>query len=230
MNDSDATRSGAPPFKWFVAAAAVTAIALAITRIASPSSAADDIDQTRNVAPFDKIQTSGAFTAVIRAGQPHTRLVVSAARDTVDRVTTEVRDGTLYVGMRSADSWVLHGAPKITVDLPALRGFENQGAGSAEISGVSGGELALSNAGTASIDVSGRASRVTITIDGAGKVDTTALAARDVTVDNNGVGSVRVRASGDLTMNVNGLGEIRYTGNPAHITSNVNGIGHIGRL
>jgi hypothetical protein len=229
MNDSDAPRPGAKPLKWLVAAAAVTAISLAIIRIASPSSAADDIDQTRNLTSFDKIQTSGAFRAVVRAGQPRTRVVVSAARDTVDRVTTEVRDGTLYVGMRSADSWPLHSAPKITVDLPALRGFENQGIGSAEISGVSG-ELALVNAGTASIDVSGRASRLTITIDGAGKVDTTALDARDVTVDNNGVGSVRVRASGDLTMNVNGLGEIRYTGDPAHITSNVNGIGHIGRL
>jgi hypothetical protein len=203
--------------------------ALLLGPLAVASRASDDVSQIRDVPAFTKIRTQGAFTVNVTAGAPRSRVVVSGRPEVVGRVTTEVRDGELVVGMR--DGHGLSGSSaKLEIALPELRSFANDGAGTIQISGVGAGDLALANAGTATIVASGRARELTIALDGTGKIDTTAVEARDVTVNSNGVGGVYVRASGSLTMNVNGVGEIRYAGNPAHVDSHVNGIGHIGPM
>ncbi|MBD5654282.1 MAG: DUF2807 domain-containing protein [Candidatus Eremiobacteraeota bacterium] len=189
---------------------------------------AEDASVTRSVSGFDRIKLTGAFTADIKAGEA-ARFVMTGDRSLLDRVTTEVRDRTLIVGMRPGTG-PFGNSPKLEIGLPVLRSFSNEGAGSMKISGLTGGELAIENAGAATIVAAGRATRESISLDGTGKIDVSAVEARDVTVDNNGVGSVRVRASGTLTMNVNGVGEIRYAGKPTHVESNVNGVGRIGRL
>jgi len=193
---------------------------------AAPGLAADDVTVNPHLSGFDKVRVEGAFETRITAGSATTRITVSGSRAAVDRVTTEVKDGTLVVGMRSGMS-LFAGTPALTIALPALRGFANEGAGWVKIGGLAGGDVAIENDGTASITASGSATHLSIALNGVGKVDTTALDARDATVDNDGVGSVRVRASGSLTMNVNGVGEIRYAGKPAHVQSAVNGIGSI---
>jgi hypothetical protein len=171
----------------------------------------------------------GAFASEIAAGKQQTRVVVSGNPDVVARVTTEVSGGTLVVGMRPGLG-VFGRSPKLEIRLPVLRGFANNGAGSVNITGLTGGDIEIENAGAASIVASGRAAREDVSLEGVGKIDTTALDARDVTVSNDGVGSVQVRASGILTMSVNGVGEIRYSGNPSHVESHINGIGRIDRL
>ncbi len=195
----------------------------------APGQAAEDVSVTPHLSGFDKVQVAGAFETHITAGAATTRIVVSGSRAAVDRVTTEVKGHTLVVGMRSGMN-LFDGTPTLTIALPALRGFSNQGAGSVKIGGLAGGDVAIENDGAASITASGSASHLSISLNGVGKVDTTALDARDATVDNDGVGSVRVRASGSLSMNVNGVGEIRYAGKPAHVQSAVNGIGSIRAL
>ena len=118
----------------------------------------------------------------------------------------------------------------LSISLPALRSFRNDGFGAADIVGLSGDAIEISNSGAASIKASGRAKDLTISLDGAGKIDVAKVDAQDVTVSNNGVGAVYVRARKSLTMNVNGVGEIRYAGEPAHIESRVNGIGRTGPM
>jgi hypothetical protein len=205
------------------------AAALAILGAATRIDAADDVSSTRGVAGFDKISLEGAFKVDVTSGAATTKVVVTGSRDVVDRVTTEVKDHTLVVGMRPGSNFFTR-SPHLAIALPHLHGFANSGAGSATISGLSGGDFALENNGVGSITVSGRADDLSITLAGAGKIDTAGLDARDATVDNDGVGSVRVRARGNLTATVNGVGEIRYAGNPAHVQSQVNGVGHIGPL
>jgi hypothetical protein len=196
---------------------------------AAPGRADDGISVTRAVSAFDKVRTEGAFETDITAGAATTRVVVRGSRDVVDRVTTEVKDATLVVGVRAGTNWFQR-APAVTIDVPVLHSFANAGAGSVKIRGLAGGAVSLENDGAATIAAAGRAASVSISLNGTGKIDTTALDARDATVDNNGVGSVRVRASGSLTASVNGVGDIRYAGKPAHVESQVNGLGRIGPL
>jgi hypothetical protein len=163
----------------------------------------------------------------ITAGVPRAHVVVIAAGDILDRVTTEVRDRELVIAMKPGTNELRSDSPHIEIALPVLRGVSNEGSGSVKIAGIDGGDLAIGNSGAASFLAGGRAQTLSIVLDRVGQIDTTQLAARDVTVDNNGVGSVRVRAGGHLVLAVNGVGAIRYTGNPTQIERHVNGIGSI---
>ncbi len=207
------------------------ALALLIAALVPSNSirAAGEISQTRQVPAFDRIRLTGAFNAVVTAGMPTAQVIVRGQDDLVGRVTTEVHERTLVVGMKSGD-YSSSRSPKLAIAVPELRSFANEGAASVHITGLTGRDFDLTNSGASSVTVAGRAARENITLDGAGKIDATGVDARDVSVDNNGVGSVLIRASGDVTLNVNGVGEIRYTGEPKHIESHVNGIGRIGRL
>jgi hypothetical protein len=206
---------------------ALAAVLISIPLVAETRDAGD-VSEPRAVSGFDRIRVQGAFITRVLVGGVASRLVVSGSQGGVARVTSKVTDRTLIVGMRPGiDSGR---SPKLEIAMPGLRGFVNEGAGLVTISGLSGGNVEIENAGAASIVASGRAERLGILLDGAGKIDAGGVDARDVKVENNGVGSVRVRASGLLALNVNGIGEIRYTGNPTHVESHVNGIGRIGRF
>jgi hypothetical protein len=191
--------------------------------------AAADVTETRTPAGFDRVQVNGAFDVDVTAGRPGTHVTISGPADAVRATEMHVDGRTLRIATKAGLN-VFSRAPHIAIALPVLRGFANDGAASAHISGIAGDALELSDAGAAKIAASGRVRTLAIELNGAGTIDTTGLDARDVTVDNNGVGSVRVRASGRLTANVNGVGEIRYAGTPANVDSHVNGIGRISRL
>jgi hypothetical protein len=194
-----------------------------------PSYAADDVSEVRAVGAFDRVEVSGAFATEITAGSGRSRVTLRASRAALDTVTTEVRDGTLVVGIRDHHEQLNGELPTVTISVPALRGFKNSGFGTAKIGGLTGADIDIVNAGAASIVVTGRAGHETIELDGTGKIDATGVDAKDAEVDNNGVGLVDVRAGGSLEMNVNGLGMIRYSGSPAHVDSHVNGLGRIER-
>jgi len=207
----------------------VAAVALIVAPFVRPGMAAEDATDTRAVSGFDRITLEGPFSTEITAGGTTTHVTITGDPALLSRITTEVRDKTLVVGMKSGTNNVRE-APKLKVTLPVLRAFANDSAGKAVISGIGGGDFDISNDGTGMITASGRAKRLNIALDGTGKIDTTALDAGDVTVNSNGVGGVYVKASGELKMNVNGVGEIRYTGNPTHVESHVNGLGRISRM
>jgi hypothetical protein len=208
---------------WAVAAAAAT------LRVLAPAGAAEVGGQSRAVARFDRISTNGAFTVHVTAGSARQSLTVSGDPSTVARVTTTVADGTLSLGMTSGTNFLTH-LPVIDIEVPVLRGYDNAGAGSATIEGLTGGNLTISNAGAATIRAAGHAGRLSVELDGVGTIEASQLYAGDVSVENNGVGRVDVRAAGTLTIAVNGVGEVRYAGNPTHVESHVNGIGRIVRL
>jgi hypothetical protein len=210
----------------FLGAAAIAARFALLGRAADGVAAG--VSEKRSLSGFDRIRLTGPFTTEITAGE-QTLVTFSGDRDAVSRITTKVDGDTLIVGMRGGD-WPFQRKARLAIALPMLRGVANDGAGSVRISGLTGGDIEIENAGAGSIVASGRAANEAVSLDGVGKIDATAVDAHDVTVNNNGVGSVLVRASGVLSMSVNGLGEIRYAGNPSHVESQVNGLGRIGRL
>jgi hypothetical protein len=204
------------------------ALGLVSVPLMAPGRAADDT-RTFSESGFEKVRLEGAFTTDITAGAAHTRVEASGDSGTLDRITTKIEGDTLVIGMHSGTSFFAR-SPRITIELPALYAFTNDGAGSTKIGGLRGNDVEITNSGAGSIVAAGRAGDLRIALNGTGKIDTTGIDAHDVTVDNNGVGSIDVRASGKLTASVNGVGSIRYTGNPSNVQSQVNGIGHIGRL
>jgi hypothetical protein len=164
----------------------------------------------------------------VAAGKRDTRFVMTGDPDALARVTVNVSDRTLVVGMREGTN--LKSTIKLQIDLPVLRSFKIEGVGNADITGLTGADLELAIPGAASITASGRAGNETIDLDGTGKIDASDVAAHDVTASNNGVGAIYVQGSGSLVLNVNGVGEIRYKGNPRNVEKHVNGLGRISAM
>jgi hypothetical protein len=212
----------------FLHLAPVLTSALTFASCAAPSRAADDVSQTRSVSGFDRVRLTGAFSATVAAGKHDTRFVMTGDPDALARVTVNVSDRTLVVGMREGTN--LKSTIKLQIDLPVLRSFKIEGVGNADITGLTGADLELAIPGAASITASGRAGNETIDLDGTGKIDASDVAARDVTATNNGVGAIYVQGSGSLVLNVNGVGEIRYKGNPRNVEKHVNGLGRISAM
>jgi len=212
----------------FLHLAPVLTSALTFASCAAPSQAADDVSQTRSVSGFDRVRLTGAFSATVAAGKRDTRFVMTGDPDALARVTVNVSDRTLVVGMREGTN--LKSTIKLQIDLPVLRSFKIEGVGNADITGLTGADLELAIPGAASITASGRAGNETIDLDGTGKIDASDVAARDVTASNNGVGAIYVQGSGSLVLNVNGVGEIRYKGNPRNVEKHVNGLGRISAM
>jgi hypothetical protein len=69
---------------------------------------------------------------------------------------------------------------------------------------------------------------ITAAVDGGGRIDMRAIAARTGTAAVDGGGHIEIRASGSLTASVNGGGNIRYVGNP-QVTTAIDGGGSVER-
>ncbi len=197
--------------------------------VASPAGSADNVSQPRAVSGFDRVRIQGAFNTSIIAGAHETRVLLTANSDMLDMITTTVQSHTLVVSLR--EGLVLADrVPTIAISLPVLRALTQDGAVTTTVMGLNGGDFDLDTSGSGRLTASGRASRETVTLNGASKIDTTGIDARDVIVANNSVGLAEVRASDSLIANVNGVGEIRFTGSVKRVESHVNGGGSIRRI
>jgi hypothetical protein len=202
----------------------VALAAAAVLTYAAAGSAAAAEGRVVPAAPFDRIRTEGAFvTRVTVGGTQHVGL--SGDPDDVAAVTVTVADRTLIVGTKPGIH-VSGRAIDLTITVPALRAFENAGAGTVTIDGLDG-TVELRNDGAAKIVASGRADRLTIANAGLGAIDASRVIARDATVEDDGVGNISVHASGSLDLTINGVGSISYAGSPAHVEQHVNGLGRI---
>ena len=204
---------------------------LVLVPLAAPTRAAGDISQTRDVCCFYLVIFRGAFSGAITAGKPTTRVVVSGNPIVVSGVTTEVSGGTLIVKMKGklGPSEPL---PKVEIELPELHGYADEGpASSVKIAGLTGRDMQIQTSNS-SIVASGVADTEDVQLEGAGKIDTTGVDAREAAARNYGSGTVYVRASGNLRMDIDGVGDIRYiyTGTPSHLVTQMNGTGKIRRL
>jgi hypothetical protein len=213
----------------YVRLAPVLASAIVLASCTMPVRAADAVSQTRSVSGFDRIRLDGAFSATVTAGRHDTRFTMTGDPGELARVTTEVSDGLLVVGMRDGDNH-LKSTIDLHIDLPVLRSFKIVGVGKADITGLTGADLELAVPGAASITASGRVGNETVSLDGTGKIDASGVAAHDVTADANGVGAIYVQGSGSMVLSVNGVGEIRYRGNPTSVEKHVNGLGRISAM
>ena len=136
----------------------VTVVAAVLASIA-PSRAADTT-QVRAVPDFDHIRMQGAFRTDISVGAHRTHVTLTGDQNVLDRVTTEVQDGWLVVGMRRGGR--IGSFPQIHIAVAHLRAFENNGAGTATINGLNGGDIAITNAGAATITAYGHAAQEAI--------------------------------------------------------------------
>ncbi len=185
-------------------------------------------EQTRSVEAFDSISTQGALNLVVEAGKAQS-VVVTGDDKYFATVETRVVDGKLLISFpkNKKNTINLSSDTKITVTMPALKAFNVEGAGSADLRNLSGDVIDIGFQGAGRLIASGKVKLLKLNAQGVGDVDTKALLAQRANVSFEGIGSVKVYASDRLDAVVQGMGSLSYFGKPRVVNKTVEGIGSV---
>ena len=205
--------------------------------------------ETRDVGWFDAITLRGFGNVTVTQGD-HTALTIEAAEDVMQRVTTEVEDNVLVLGLGEG-GWVnglkekrlsikfnvtmeairelnLSGVGRI--DVPSIEADSLSlivsGAGAIEIGSLSSESLTVILSGAGSCEVAGKTGVQSIQLSGAGNYSAPDLECTSANAVVSGAGSVTIRVQDTLDANISGVGSIRYQGAPT-VRQRVTGIGTV---
>jgi Putative auto-transporter adhesin, head GIN domain len=188
-----------------------------------------------------RLQTSGTLSIT---GGERTSLSVTAGGHVIDRLTSEVHDGVLVLGL---DGHVEHlGSVHYSLVVPSLDSLEVDGSrevtalavaadtmtitldGSGDItaSDVDVTRLDVTLAGSGTVQAAGNADRQSVRVEGSGAYDGTRLGSQHAQVTVAGSGDVRVHATGSLDAVVSGSDDVTYTGDPT-VTRRIDGSGDV---
>jgi hypothetical protein len=206
---------------------AVTALAL----LAVGCGGGDRITETREVAPFDRVEVSDSVEVEVVPGDGR-QVRVYAGEDVIDRVETESRDGVLNIDV--SDRGIVIGDDplgdaRVEVALSALRGVRIDGSGDVNIAEIETQELELEVDGAGEIDAGGTADRLTARVQGAGDANLSELAVRRAVVVVEGAGDADLNVSDTLDVTIQGAGDVTYRGSPDIVNQEIDGAGEIHR-
>ena len=181
--------------------------------------------QVRHVSEFDRVELAGSNNVLIRVGEKQS-VVVNADDNLLDRITTEVRSGELVVG-NVAGSFSTRAPTSVEITIPKLTAVSLAGSGNMTVDGLAADSFAVALPGSGTVNGSGTADRLDVSVGGSGLVQFTEVRAADARVVVSGSGSVFVTATERLDALVSGSGAILYAGSPQQVTKNVTGTGSI---
>lgn len=204
------------------------------------------VRQEIQVAPFDKIEVSGAIALRIASAASH-QVSIETDENLVELVDVEIRGGTLVIKPKKGYS------PRPTKDIlvfaaaPDLKKIEgagsvNVGAGNI-ITGTAPLALIISGAGNMRMDVDvpqvkveingsgemllkGQAEDLDVEVNGSGSIHAYDLQALRAHLELNGSSDAEINASHHLKVEVNGSGNVLYKGNPS-VEKSIAGSGKI---
>ncbi len=184
------------------------------------------LEQSRNLAPFSAIASKGPFSITIEVGKKQS-VTVSGDENYQSMVGTEVVNGELllfYKGKHANKG--IHGET-ITITVPALQKYQQEGAGETTLHNLNGDRVDLSYRGAGRLVAQGKVKLLRLKAQGVGEVDTKALLAENADVNFEGIGAVKIYASGTLNAVVRGMGSLNYYGNPKTLNKSVQGMGEV---
>ncbi len=207
------------------------------------------VTETRDVSGFDGVTLKGFGSVTVTQGD-HTALTIEAEEDVMPRVTAEVENGVLVLGLRKA-GWVsglkrkrlsikfsvtmdqisklvLSGVGRIDaprVDSDGLS-LVVSGVGAIEVGSLSAESLSVVLSGAGSCEVAGRTVSQSIKLSGAGNYTAPDLECVTANAVVSGAGNVTIHVKETLDAKISGTGSIRYHGAPT-VRQRVTGIGTV---
>lgn len=223
------------------------------TQSATHMTCSDWKKQVRPLRNFSAISNEGAGDLYVTVGEAF-KVEVEGTPDVLDRVITEVKNGTLVVRFKEKKggwSWSSNNEMyKVRVFMPYLAAVANSGSADVAVQGnLRNDSFALSLSGSGDVKIQalrtnvakfqiagsgsimveeGKTQRFDVSIAGSGDVKTTNMNAEVATVQISGSGDVALTASRLLDVQIAGSGNVHYAGNP-RITQNIQGSGDVVR-
>jgi hypothetical protein len=207
--------------------------------------------QTRDVADFTSIEIDYPVELTIQQGDS-TSLIVEAEDNLLPQLATRVSGNTLYIEDSQPD-WNRRVSPsrpvKISimvkdlqrVDFPSAGSLrvENfqivhldisiSGAGTVNLSGISGNDLTVDLSGAGTITASGSVDNLAMNISGFGGFQGGDLASQAASIDISGAGNATTWVKNSMSVEISGAGSVSYYGSP-RIQKNISGLGNVNSL
>jgi len=216
--------------------------------IAATLKASAQTEQTRQVSGFNGIAASASFSIHVKIDGTES-LKISADKDIINDIETEVKDGTLKIGMKNSFSWFRHvGKVDIYVTAKSLSALSNSGSGNIKIDAgeLTGNDVTVKISGSGSItatvkstglnahvsgsgtvNLTGSSNDADVTVSGSGQIRGQNFKALSVKAGISGSGNVYINADKSITAHISGSGSLVYSGNATNIDSSVSGSGRI---
>jgi hypothetical protein len=184
----------------------------------------DVVTQKRDLSGFKAVDVGGIFEVEITAGKEFA-VEVQADDNLLEHIRTEVRGGVLHIETsRKINS---KSTMRILVSAPEINDLDISGVAKVNASGLNADSLNVDASGASKVNLSGRASKLTVDVSGATKIDAEALSAVDVNVDASGASSVMVNVSGTLRGDASGASKIVYAGSPTEVKKSTSGASRV---
>lgn len=206
--------------------------------------------ESRNLAGFTKIELHNNVDLVITPGKPFA-VSVTAGKNLIDLVTTEVEDNTLIIRNKNKCNWVRSFQNKFTVQLsiPELTYIYYDGSGHITTTDTlnepfftfegwtcSGSVNLLLNTGTsrltlhtgtADLTASGFAGVSYVYSSAAGPMQCSKLETGYTYITNAGTNECYVRVTKEMAAVISLQGNIYYSGNPYKVEKEITGTGQL---
>jgi hypothetical protein len=184
--------------------------------------------QTREVAPFDRIEVDGSIDVEVVPGDAST-VRVSAGKNVIDHVSTDASDGVLHLSIR--DHGIVIGSDPyddatVQVSAASMKGVRVHGSSDLRLGNVDLPELSIEIEGSGDVQAAGKVDNLITTIQGSGDADLDGLEASTGTVSIEGSGDATVNVTDKLDVTVQGSGDVSYLGSP-DVHQNIEGSGDV---
>ena len=153
-------------------------------------------------------------------------LTIEADDNILPKLTSDVVDGTLVLGVKHDETISPRKPIKYTLTVATLNGIEANGSTTVTASGLSTDRLNVAISGVGHMTVAGSAGSQAVTISGSGQYQAATLASHSASVDISGSGTVVVRVDTTLDVHIAGSGTVTYLGHP-EVTQAVTGAGTV---
>lgn len=209
--------------------------------------ASETAREERRVPDVQRVVLKGVADLVLQQGVRST-LHVEAERHLLPRMSSEVRDGTLYL---EAKGFVQTRKPlRFHLTVKQLASLATEGSGGASASRLTATDFSLAATGTGTIRIAsldarqlrvklqgsaqieiggGRVDEQRVAVEGAGDYRAGALACEHAIVSVSGSGDAYVSARNKVSASIYGSGEVGVHGNP-RIEQSISGAGAVTRL
>ena len=182
--------------------------------------------ETRSLGSFNALDVEYAGAIAVRS-QEQQSLEISGDDNIIPFITTEVKNGTLYV--RATKGYSPEQKLQIRVSTPNVKRFVFDGVGDANLSNIKNDRLEIVLTGVGSFSASGETKEADITVSGVGSLDAKNLRAVNAKVNSSAVGNADLYVTGQLDVKASGVGEFNYYGNPKIVNKQAEGIGKINK-
>lgn len=189
------------------------------------------VTQARPVSGYTAVTLEGEGNVIITRGEAE-GITIEADDNFLPLITTEVRDGTLVIGIDQTSGRQSFKATKpivYHVNIKSVDALTLAGAGTVTAENLAADRLAVSVLGAGDVKVAGEVQGLAVAISGTGHIDAGGLKTAVSDVALNGAGHITVWATERLTASVTAAGSIRYYGSPK-VTQSVKVAGELTAL